>query len=107
MQMYQATSIQTESILEQTSASTDFRSLVDVIDAGPRTRGVERKIYPFKDGTSGDVYRCVLKAVASNPPRLSFSYVLPRTASDGHRRTLLDGHRVMRGADHAAMPIAA
>jgi hypothetical protein len=47
---------------------------VDVIDAGPRTRGVERKIYSFRDGTAGDVYRCVLKAVAADPPRLSFAY---------------------------------
>lgn len=59
---------------EQTSSSTDFRSLVDVLDAGPRTRGTERKIYNFRDGTSGDVYRCVLKAVASDPPMLSFPY---------------------------------
>jgi hypothetical protein len=65
---------QREEILQQASASTDFRSLVDVLDAGPRTRGTERKLYNFSDGTQGDVYRCVLKAVASDPPRLSFSY---------------------------------
>lgn len=61
-------------ILEQTSSSTDFRSLVDVLDAGPRTRGTERKTYKFHDGGEGDVYRVVLKAVASSPPRLSFPY---------------------------------
>ncbi len=61
-------------VLEQTSANTDFRSLVDVIDAGPKTRGTERKLYDFNDATKGDVYRCVLKAVASDPPRLSFHY---------------------------------
>jgi hypothetical protein len=61
-------------ILEQTSASTDFRSLVDVLDDGPRTRGTERKTYRFWDDSQGDVYRCVLKAVAADPPRLSFSY---------------------------------
>lgn len=65
---------QTNRILEQTSASTDFRSLVDVLDAGPKTRGTERKIYTFSDGSKGDVYRCVLKAVASDPPHLSFRY---------------------------------
>jgi len=63
-----------ESIFERTSSTTDFRTLVDVIDSGPRTRGTERKIYDFKDGTNGDVYRCVLKAVASDPPRQSFHY---------------------------------
>jgi hypothetical protein len=68
-------------ILEQTSASTDFRSLVDVLDAGPRTRGTERKTYKFHDGSSGDVYRVVLRALAADPPRLAFPYeqLLART----------------------------
>jgi hypothetical protein len=61
-------------IFEQTSASTNFRSLVDVLDVGPRTRGTERKTYKFKDGSIGDVYRVVLKAVAADPPQLSFQY---------------------------------
>jgi hypothetical protein len=61
-------------ILERTAATTDFRSLVDVLDSGPKTRGTERKTYKFKDGTEGDVYRCILKAVAADPPRLSFPY---------------------------------
>jgi hypothetical protein len=74
---------QLETIFQQTSASTDFRSLVDVLDSGPKTRGTERKLFKFKDGTSGDVYRAVLKAVASNPPRLSFDYEeLGKRASD-------------------------
>lgn len=68
-------------ILEQTSSSTDFRSLVDVLDAGPRTRGTERKTYKFHDGTEGDVYRVVLRALAADPPQLSFPYqeLLQRT----------------------------
>jgi hypothetical protein len=70
-------------ILEQTSSTTDFRSLIDVLDAGPRTRGTERKTYKFRDGTEGDVYRAVLKAVAYDPPQLSFPYqeLLSRTES--------------------------
>lgn len=70
-------------ILEQTSASTDFRSLVDVLDAGPRTRGTERKMYAFQDGTTGDVYRVVLKSLANDPPQLSFPYeeLLRRTVN--------------------------
>ena len=68
-------------IMQQTSATTDFRSLVDVLDAGPRTRGTERKTYRFVDGAEGDVYRVVLKALATDPPRLSFPYpeLLERT----------------------------
>jgi hypothetical protein len=74
---------QVKKILEQVSAATDFRSLVDVLDAGPKTRGSERKVYQFTDGSNGDVYRAVLKAVASDPPRLAYSYdeLLKRTAT--------------------------
>lgn len=61
-------------VLAQTAANTDFRSLVDVLDAGPRTRGTERKEYRFADGTVGDVYRVVLRSIAHDPPRLTFSY---------------------------------
>jgi hypothetical protein len=70
-----------ERVLEQTSTVTDFRSLLDVMDAGPRTRGTERKMYRFHDGSEGDVYRVVLRAVASDPPKLSFPYpeLLDRT----------------------------
>ena len=62
------------SIFERTASTTNFRSLVDVLDGGPRTRGTERKTYDFSDMTEGDVYRCILKAIASDPPKLSFSY---------------------------------
>ena len=70
-----------QKILEQTSSNTDFRSLVDVLDAGPRTRGTERKTYKFLDFTDGDVYRVVLRALADDPPRLSYPYeeLLKRT----------------------------
>lgn len=72
---------QLRAVLEQASASTDFRSLVDVLDAGPKTRGTERKLYKFTDATEGDVYRCVLRAVAADPPALSHPYdeLLKRT----------------------------
>lgn len=61
-------------IFERTSATTSFRSPVEVLDSGPKTRGTERKEYNFEDETSGDVYRCILKAISSDPPTLSFSY---------------------------------
>jgi hypothetical protein len=68
-------------VLEQTSTRTDFRSLVDVLDSGPPTRGTERTTFNFLDDTQGDVYRAVLKAIASDPPQLSFTYdeLLKRT----------------------------
>jgi hypothetical protein len=68
------TAEQCERIFERTATATDFRSLVDVLDAGPKTRGTERTYYKFHDKSEGDVYRCVLRAIASDPPRLSFPY---------------------------------
>ncbi|HEY0078037.1 MAG TPA: hypothetical protein VGB73_05275 [Pyrinomonadaceae bacterium] len=61
-------------IFERAATATDFRSLVDVLDSGPKTRGTERNTYKFRNGVHGDVYRCVLTAIASDPPQLSFDY---------------------------------
>jgi len=60
-------------VCKLTCTVCDFRSLVDVLDAGPR-RGTERKMYKFEDDTTGDVYRAVLKAIAREPLALAFSY---------------------------------
>ncbi len=60
-------------VCKLTCTVCDFRSLVDVLDAGPR-RGAERKTYKFDDESSGDVYRAVLKAIASEPLALTFTY---------------------------------
>jgi len=57
-----------------TSTVTDFRSLVDALEAGPRARQGDRKTYRFVDGTHGDVYRAILKAIADDPLALSFDY---------------------------------
>jgi hypothetical protein len=40
-------------------------------------------MYQFTDGSEGDVYRAVMKAVADDPPHLSFTYeqLLQRTAA--------------------------
>ncbi|WP_243338565.1 hypothetical protein [Anaeromyxobacter soli] len=73
-------------ICKRAALVTDFRSLVSALLDGPRTRGTERKTYTFHDGSTGDVYRAVLKAVALDPPQLSFKYdeVVRRTAQLCH-----------------------
>jgi len=60
-------------VLEETSRRADFSSLVREMHAGPRTRGVERKVHRLADGTDGDVYRSVLLALAADPPTLVFT----------------------------------
>ena len=73
--------VTTQNVLERTSAMTDFSSMFAKLHSGPRQRGVERKEFKFIDGSKGDVYRCVLLAMAADPPRLSFRYdeMLKRT----------------------------
>ena len=63
-----------ESVLRRTANSTDFRSLAELLRAGPKTRGRDRTQYNFKAGGTGDVYDCVVKAIAADPPRLTFPY---------------------------------
>jgi hypothetical protein len=61
-------------VLERTSTTTDFSTMVTALHAGPKQRGTERKQFQFKDGSAGDVYRCVLLAVTGDPSSLSFRY---------------------------------
>jgi hypothetical protein len=61
-------------VLEHTAATTDFSTLLDALHAGPKLRGQDRNQFQFTDGSVGDVYRCVLLALAADPPRLSFRY---------------------------------
>ncbi|MFL6210564.1 MAG: hypothetical protein ACJ74W_17040 [Pyrinomonadaceae bacterium] len=78
---FEPTRSQCDLVFERVAAATDFRSLVDVLDSGPKKRGTERNTYKFNNGIEGDVYRCVLTAIASDPPRLSLTYdeILQRT----------------------------
>ncbi|MBX3191890.1 MAG: hypothetical protein KF819_33170 [Labilithrix sp.] len=61
-------------LCRHTTTLTDFRSLVDALDTGPRASASDRKKYKFVDGTTGDVYRAVLKAIAAEPLALTFGY---------------------------------
>jgi hypothetical protein len=70
-------------VLERTSTTTDFSTLLSVLHAGPKQRGTERKQFRFVDGSKGDVYRCVLLAIKADPSSLSFRYdeMLRRTVN--------------------------
>ena len=61
-------------VFEQASTTTDFSSLLEGLHEGPKQRGSTRNQFGFTDGTSGDVYRCILLALRESPPRLSFPY---------------------------------
>jgi hypothetical protein len=74
---------QVATVLERTSTTTDFSTMLSTLHAGPKQRGTERKQYKFTDGSVGDVYRCVLLSVKADPPQLSFRYdeLLKRSSS--------------------------
>lgn len=61
-------------VLERASAFSDYSTLTDVLHAGPKQRGSERKIHSFIDQSKGDVYRAVLLAIKADPPKLSLRY---------------------------------
>jgi hypothetical protein len=69
-----ATSNQVDEALRVTALTVDFRNLTKALDQGAKIRGTERKTYDLQDGTTGDVYRVVLKALAADPPRSNFTY---------------------------------
>ena len=62
------------SVLEQASTTTDFSSLLEALHNGPKVRGAPRNQFIFRDGSAGDVYRCILLGLQLDPPALSFSY---------------------------------
>lgn len=61
-------------IFEHAAATADFSSLLEALHSGPKQRGTTRNQFGLIDGSTGDVYRCILLAIRQDPPRLSFNY---------------------------------
>lgn len=73
-QRFGPTDSQIESVLKAVARVNDSRSLVGKLDAGKKTRGVERILYDFRENAPpGDVYTCILRALALDPPVLDFA----------------------------------
>jgi AAA+ ATPase superfamily predicted ATPase len=60
--------------LERTAQQSDYSSIVDKLHAGAKQRGTQRKEFSLKDNSTGDVYRAILLALVSDPPKLNFTY---------------------------------
>lgn len=60
--------------MEDTAESSGSSNIYSILRRGPRTRGRDRNIYTLKDGTSGDVYQVIFKALSIDPPVLTFDY---------------------------------
>jgi hypothetical protein len=61
-------------VCERVANSVDFTTTVDRMKAGPLTRGKQRTSYVLRDGSTADVYPILIRAIATDPPTLHFSY---------------------------------
>lgn len=61
-------------ILQTIATTSSGQTALDILEKGPRVRGTERNNYELIDGTKGDVYAVVLRAMAAGAPKLSLSY---------------------------------
>lgn len=61
-----------KSVLRKSGEDMDYSTVFEIICGDTTKGGNERNIYMFKpDRTRGDIYDCILRAIASNPPKLS------------------------------------
>jgi hypothetical protein len=61
-------------VLQTIATTSSGQTALDILEKGPRVRGTERNNYELIDGSSGDVYTVVIKAMARGTPKLSLSY---------------------------------
>jgi len=67
-------------ILRSASKSATMSSHVQALLHGPKLRGKVRHAFNLIGGSRGDVYYCVLRAIAADPAKRSFRYneLMPR-----------------------------
>lgn len=61
-------------VCRKTADLTDAKTAYDLLSSGPKRHGRERTQYESTDGSEGDNYVLILRAVAEDPPRFSFPY---------------------------------
>ncbi|WP_275737164.1 hypothetical protein [Halorhabdus sp. SVX81] len=62
-----------ENIYKRTVGYTSHERTVDILDSGKESRGEGRTVWKFRDGSEGDYYNCILRAIGSNPVQRSFN----------------------------------
>ena len=51
-----------------------YKPLFEKVLRGPSSKGTKRTIYSFKDGSEGDIYRVILRAISQLNPKTEISY---------------------------------
>lgn len=73
---------QLDMLLEDTTRVTNCDFPISVLLSGARQRGKQRKIYKFKDGDEGDLYRVILTAISCSDPVLKLTLSKIKTIVD-------------------------
>jgi len=63
-----------QKVCSRTALMADFTTTVSLMKEGPKTRGTVRHLHQTKEHGAIDVYPLVLKAIAMDPPLLTFRY---------------------------------
>ena len=66
--------IDLKEVMSVTSTISDYKTMLQNMHGGPKTRGTERKEFDLIDGSKGDVYRCILMGIARDPPAMGLPY---------------------------------
>jgi len=62
-----------QKVKERTLRSYNYSTQLHYLREGPDERGSPRNMFTFKDGSTGDVYNALVRALAMDPPFLSLS----------------------------------
>jgi hypothetical protein len=65
---------QIKALFRNTTAFANCKTAFDIILAGPKPRGSGRSLYHLADGSTGDIYHVILRALTSDQPLLTLSY---------------------------------
>jgi hypothetical protein len=60
-----------DDVKDKAVRSYDSRTALDYLRKGPDPRGTTRNTFKFTDGSTGDVYNALLRALALDPPFVS------------------------------------
>ena len=65
---------QIKTLFRNTTAFANCKTAFDIILAGPKPRGSGRSLYHLADGSTGDIYHVILRALTFEEPLLTLSY---------------------------------
>lgn len=65
--------VEIERVIASCMQAIDRSRILEKLELGPPTRGTKRVLISLRNADEVDIYKCILSALAMNPPRLSLS----------------------------------